>query len=100
MIEGLFIELASSELKQHLAERAKYHKDRSKWYAEQIATLRAGLQASNISNNPIDSLERSAKRHKERFAYFTFMAEHLIPDETYRLSENDLNRIELVDAYD
>jgi hypothetical protein len=52
-----------------------------------------------VSNDPVGSLQESANRHGEREAFLTFMAEHIVPDETYRLTEQDLIRLEIVSRY-
>ena len=39
------------------------------------------------------------KEHEDKYGYFMFMAEHLVPDETYRLSESDLSRLEIAARY-
>jgi hypothetical protein len=42
---------------------------------------------------------RSECSHREKAAFFSFLAEHLIPGETYRLTEDDLARLEFVSRY-
>lgn len=96
MIEGIKIELSSKELRDHLLERVSYHDGKRAFYEGQVASLRAGgVNEQAVSNDPVSSLEMSARRHSERADFFSFMADHLI-DETYRLSESDLTRIEII----
>lgn len=100
MIQGLQIEISSAELGEHLRQRAEYHKERAGWYGGQVDGLRSGgLRPEGVTNDPISSLERSMKEHKERAAFFLFMAEHLIPGETYRMTEVDFGRLELIARY-
>ena len=99
MIEGLQIDISSEELKVHLAERAKYHRERAEWYNAQATSLRDGLRITHVTNDPVISLEDSTKRHQDNSAYFSFMAEHIIEDEIYRLPQDDLGRIELASRY-
>jgi hypothetical protein len=100
MIEGLKIKVSSAELKSHIETRAAYHQERAVWYEGQVVNLRSGgVRPEAVSNDPASSLERSAKDHKEKAALFSFMADHIIPNEEYILSENDLSRIELVSRY-
>lgn len=47
----------------------------------------------------VTALEGRLRSHKERFTLFAFMEEHVIPNETYRLTENDLTRLEIVSRY-
>lgn len=100
MIEGLRIEIKSAELATHLQMRATYHLERAKWYSGQVEALRSGgLRPEAVTNDPLSSLERSMKEHQERAAFFLFMADHLVPDETYRLTESDIGRLEFVARY-
>jgi hypothetical protein len=97
MIEGLKIKVSSAEVKSHLESRANYHGERADWYASQVANLRAGgVHAEDVSHDPVTGLEDRTKNHREKAALFTFMAEHVIPDEEYILAEEDLVRIELM----
>jgi hypothetical protein len=100
VIEGVRIELSSEELRQTFVDRASWHYERAMFYEDQVDSLRrGGVNASGVTNDPVSSLENSARQHKDRQAYFTFLAAHLIPDETYRLSEQDLTRLELLARY-
>jgi hypothetical protein len=101
MIEGLKIEIPTRELREHIEARAQYHRDKAEWYAGQVSNLRAGglAEQRHMSNDPVSSLERSEQDHREKCAFFSFLAEHLIPDETYRLTEADLSRLEFISRY-
>ena len=101
MIEGVKIEVSSSELEDHLAERANHHHDKHEFYTKQVQSLKDGGIRDNpgVSNDPIASLEHSAKSHKEKAGLFGFLVDHVIPNEVYRLSENDLTRLEIVSRY-
>jgi hypothetical protein len=100
MIEGLKIEISSAELTDHISARAEFHEGKAAFYDEQVSALKAGgVGAIAQSNDPVSSLQGSARQHMERSAFFRFMAEHLIPDETYRLDESDLGRLEIVSRY-
>jgi hypothetical protein len=100
MIEGLKIDVTSEELRTHLDERAKYHRQKADWYASQIEALQSGgLDRSRGSNDPLDSLGNSMKAHRDKTSYFAFLAQHLITGETYRLSQDDLSAIEVASRY-
>lgn len=101
MIEGIKIDVSSDELRDHLQARANYHDDKQAFYSTQAQSLKDGGIRSEaaVSNDPVNSLEQSARSHGEREAFFRFLAEHLVDDETYRLSEQDLTRIEIVSRY-
>jgi hypothetical protein len=103
MIEGIKIELTSDELRSHVQSRVDFHRAKCDFYAKQAASLRAGQEENaatyNASNNPVASLQQSEASHRERATYFKILADHLIPGETYRLSDTDLTRLELFSRY-
>jgi hypothetical protein len=95
MIEGLKIELSSTELQEHLAAKATYHEARGDAYKAQAVEIRK-LGGTNVaqSNDPAHSLEMSRDQHYKRADYFGFLSARIIPNETYRLQEHDLERLE------
>lgn len=100
MIDGLKIDVTSLELADQLNRRAEFHAEKIKWCARQVEALEGGgLEHHAVTNDPIHSLENNKRNHENRYAYFRFMAEHVIPGETYRLSESDLTRLEILSRY-
>ena len=102
MIEGIKIELASAELREHLGGRAEHHRKKAESYEGQVVGLKEVADGDEVrfhSANVVDTLQNKVREHRSKAALFSFLAEHLIPDETYRLSENDLTRIEIVSRY-
>lgn len=106
MIEGLNFDMKPDELRSHFQERAKHHADREAFYRQQAAALEAqvgdqpetGLPSYSGHQNPQESLKQSAAQHAHRRVFFQFLADHVI-EETYRLTESDLTRLELLDRY-
>jgi hypothetical protein len=99
MINGLCIDVSAKELREHLAARADHHAEKAEWYKGQAAALSKGGAGTGMSNDPVSSLEESGQRHQEKAAYFRFMEQHLVENETYRLSQEDLGQIELSSRY-
>jgi hypothetical protein len=100
VIEGLKIELSGGELHEHLEGRAEYHAERATFYENQSMTLLAGgVMEGGASNDPVSSLQSSARSHREKQGFFKFLADHLMVIETYRLTEQDLIRLEIVSRY-
>lgn len=112
MIEGLKIDVPSTELKEHLAARASHHGERVAFYLGQAKHLSQGLkdldledesEAQAYSNSgqrdPRDSMRQSAKSHQDRQMFFQFMADHLVPGEVYRLTEADIIKLEFASRY-
>ena len=97
MIDGLKLDIPSSDLAAHLQARREYHEERTSFYMTQAAALRAGgVVAQFQTNDPTRSLDASAEEHKRKAAFFGLMGKYLVPDETYRVTEHDLTRLELV----
>jgi hypothetical protein len=97
MIEGLKIDVSSIKLKDYLIQRAVYHKERAERHGSQINLLReVGLAPNGASDDPVSGLEQSVNDHLHRMDYFMDLADHLVQDETYRLSESHLARIEII----
>jgi hypothetical protein len=100
MIEGIKIEMTTEELRAHVAARAEYHEQKAEWYLKQTASLAEGREEQwNVSNDPTQSLKRSATEHQEKSAFFHVIAEHLIPAEVYRLVQADLVQLEFFSRY-
>ena len=100
MINGLQVEFNEPELNQHLNARATYHRERAAFYRTQAGALEAGMQANpQASNDPITSLRRSQTEHESKASFFKVLADHLVKNEIYRLSENDLARIEIYSRF-
>lgn len=102
VIEGLKIDVPAAELKKMLEGRLEYHQAKAKAYEEQQAQLQKvedqlGEEAKKLSKvshaTVAETLESSIKKHKDQIIYYKFMAEHVIPNKTYRLQEHDLTRL-------
>jgi hypothetical protein len=102
VIEGLHIDVTSVELKEHIADRAAHHKKRAEWYAQQAQQLETGhlrtadMDRHSRSYDPLDGLLAKRNEHVSKAAYFQFICDHLVPNETYRLKEDDLARLEVL----
>ncbi len=108
MIEGLKLTMTSAELKKTLESRVEYHQGRVAWLTVEIKRLEPELAkfteqsleiekyVSNSSNNGLDTFKSQLRHHTDRATVFKFMAEHIIPNETYLLEEEDLRRLEVL----
>lgn len=99
MVEGLWIEMSSDKLQKLFDGRVKYHRERSAWYKAQADVIERGTEQLLISNNPVQSLRSSQKSHEDKAAFYTVLAENIIPNEVYRLNEQNCIRIELYAQY-
>jgi hypothetical protein len=101
-LTGLVIELSGTELAESLSDRAKYHTQRAADYQQQADAIRSkqlDQELQHQTNNPVQGLTTSAQQHRTRAAYFRFIAEHVVTSETYRLAEQELTRLEVLDRY-
>ncbi len=99
-IEGLKLEVPGQEVHDHLRRRAEYHRAKAEWYAGQVESLQSGgVRPTGVSNDPLQSLEQSQQEHRAKAELFAFMADHVVRSATYRLSEQDLARIEIISRY-
>lgn len=106
MIEGLKLQISSDELKKISAARAEYHAKKSDWFKSKAKEIQPELdnfadEAANLGKysnqgNVVENLATKSKHHEDKATLFRFMAEHVIPNETYSLSNEDLVRLEVI----
>lgn len=98
MIQGLKFDVTTDELAGHLQAKITHHEERVAFYTDKAKALdRGGAEAANFSGgDPVRALQQKAGEHQNRVDLFRFIREHLIPNETYRLDEQDLLKLEIV----
>ncbi len=108
MIEGLRLDITGGELQVRLDERIALHRGRSDGLAEQLNRLAApGMDDTRDddepatpfmcrSDSPVRATHRRLERLQHRVTVLTFLREHLVRDETYRLDLDDLEILELI----
>mgnify|MGYP001592540184 CR=1 FL=1 len=98
MIQGLHFDITSHELGSLLDARVEHHLERSTFYQRQARELRDGMaeSAAFTGGDPIRSLSESQAKHEEAVATLGFLRDHLVPNETYRLTKAELTEIGLL----
>ncbi len=107
MIEGLKLDVRAEELVRRLEERIAYHRSKAEAYGAQIEKLGEipsigeeeeddVVALTRGRESPRISLERKVKEHVDRAAILTFLRDHIVPGEVYRLSEQDLRMAEIL----
>jgi len=100
VIDGFRIEVTADELVRHLDAQIRRHHDR----AVECATKRIRFQAAGDEREMRlaacwtgydEDLERRAARHQRRAAALTFVREHIVVHEIYRLGIVDLRELGL-----
>lgn len=105
MIEGLKIDIKAAELQKLLVDRLNHNKERlAYWQAQRkhIETAMGPLaeevkdaysKLGSSSQSPLTTADNNIANHRKQILFYGFTSEHLVQDETYRLSEDDLSRI-------
>ena len=102
MIEGIVVRMETDELMTHLLKRVEYHTQRSKFYEQECEKFKAEAddakirQGQNTFVQTSKAMEEAAEKHDRSALWFNFVADHLIPDETYHLDDKALEVIEAV----
>lgn len=100
-IQGLQIDVKSDELVKILKDRLRHHEEKSKVYKSQAARLKETMESIDedldirkVSNgDPVHTLEDKFREHQDKMAYFQFMLDHVIQNDTYRLGQEDLHKL-------
>jgi len=98
MVNGLQFDVQSEELKKIVQSRLDYHNEKAQVYETKAASLKDALNGvdeetrGKVSNgSPVGQLEDKAREHRNKAIHFKFMLDHVIVNDTYRLSQNDLH---------
>lgn len=91
MIEGLKVEMSTEQLAARLAERILWHQQTVEAYERELACSKATAQDDRRQC----ALEHEMREHQEQVAVLSLLRDHLIPNEVYRLMENDLRFADL-----
>ena len=100
MIEGMKLDFTTEQLKKHCATRIAYHEKRAVFFADEAKRFADDAREADLVSNrgytagKGDLLAR-AENNKKMAAYFKIVSDHLVPGETYRLSDSELSRLEL-----
>lgn len=113
LVEGLKFRVESTELADLMKKRADYHEQRANHKQEELPKLKASLEAlavapavTSVSNkmsgyntNPqdvVDNVEADIKNHRNKVQSLRFLADHVVPNVAYILTEADLRSLEVI----
>ena len=105
MIQGLKLDVPAEELIARLDERVAMHRTKVEAFDAQLRRLgEIGpdpddddvLAELRGRGSPRHGLEQKHQQHLERAELLTFLRNHLVAGEVYRLSEEDLRFAELL----
>ena len=98
-IEGLKIDVQGAELVSLIRDKGQEHATKAAAYEKQAGEVEALKPAQGQTNDPVTSLKQTAREHAKKAVLFEFIADHLSELKTYRLSEQDLIRVEIIDRW-
>jgi hypothetical protein len=102
MIDGFKIDITADELVAHLDSRISHHHGRTHECETKLHRLQALESSSDeeedvfemCGTSRIDGLERLIAKHRNREVFLMFARNHIVANEVYRLSEDDLRLLE------
>ncbi len=101
MIDGMKVDVTAEEIVQLLEERIEEHRTN----AEADEASAARLEGTDRSDDEVDSmfeeptatrLRRRSQRERDREQSLTFLRNHVVVGETYRLTTDDLRTLEIL----
>lgn len=98
MTEGLRFQFTSAEMVEMFTASAQRHEDNAATYDRRAELIQEDIDRDDIAAGGSNSAPRTyasrAKMERSQAANDRFAAAHIIPDEVYRLTENDLYRFQ------
>ena len=101
MIEGLKIRCSGVELYAILDALVVKHGGKAKVYEEGIDHLNQAKEFGdrNVSGDPIGGMKAKVVEHQNKVEMFTFLRDHVMRDEEYILTQNDMYTLEIMSRY-
>jgi hypothetical protein len=96
MIEGLKVTIKGTELRQLCLKRAKHHLARAKVYAQQESVMvqsRIEGAASSSGSDPVRDIKDKREEHESGASEMSFIADHIVPRESYLLDLSALSKL-------
>jgi hypothetical protein len=103
MISGVVVEWKSEEFKVHLLRRMEHHAERAAFYEKECAKFKSEAADAEIKLGQstfvqtYKAMEEAQGNHARAWTFFRFLADHLVPNEVYRLDTKDLSEVEAIE---
>lgn len=102
MIDGFRIDVTAEELVVHLDGRIRHHRERTEECESKLRQLQALEPAPHeeedvcgaCAASRLHGMERMTARHRSREIFLMFARNHIVGQEIYRLSEENLRLLE------
>ena len=103
-IQGIRLTVNGRELTVRIAERIRWHRERSDILIQQMKKL-TEVERSAADDlaymlgryeSPRALLEKRLREHEERASFLAFVRDHLVVDAVYRLDSSDLKMIDVL----
>lgn len=99
MIEGVKVSVSGKELKAHLEARSLYHKEQADAYSKRRTAMSSLQEERNVSGDPVGMFRAEEKAHSQKAQMFAFLAGHIDPDETFRITGYELVLLEFTETF-
>jgi len=99
MIDGLRLDISADELVKLLEERINEHTENARvddQNAQRLGAMRRADDPDEWDDDQGSRLKNRAQIERDRADALTFMRNHVIRGETYRLTEGDLRTLEIL----
>lgn len=93
MITGLHVDIPGNEVKTLLEKKAERHAERLSVHKQNLKQIEDGPRERRYlasGPDPADHARQAIDRHRYQLDLCTFMAEHVVVNEIYRVSHADL----------
>ena len=105
MIDGLRLDVSADEIVRLLDQRIAEHRENADVDDDNAKTLDALKRPDDLEDEiwandstATSRLRRRARRERDRMEALKFMRDHVIRGETYRLTNEDLRTLEILDG--
>jgi hypothetical protein len=104
MIDGLRLDVSADEIVKLIDQRIAEHEENADADEETAAKLGSLRQPNDpdddcwAEDSAPQRLRRRAQRERERIDALRFMRDHVVRGETYRLTNEDLRTLEILDT--
>src|SRR4051812_17533779 len=97
MIIGVHCDIQTEEMGQLIEKQIAYHLEKVTFYGNTAKELEAnGMKRGAGSRDALGDIEDKVREHERQRDRLMFIRDHLVPGETYRLSDSDMSSLGFV----
>lgn len=103
MITGLHFDVTTDELREHCNKMLAHHEEKVAFYETKLVGVNDLMenfnQGGSMNQDPRKTFQDKVREHREKISSFTFIRDHLIANETYRMTGNELKSLDIITSY-